>query len=86
MSNTNDGKPSLFLQNLLLTCEDTFFAPWRYLHCFTVARPLWEAPSSFDFFRKWKTYHVVENFDLEKFVKNGRAEDVDDFSKVQLVT
>jgi hypothetical protein len=70
----------------LLTCKDAFFAAWKYLHCFTVSRPLWEAPSSFDFFQKWKAYHVVQNFEFEDFVKTGRAEDVDDFSKVLLVT
>ena len=50
-----------------------------------MSRPLWEAPSSFDFFRTWKAYHVIENFEFESFLKTGRADDVDDFSKVLMV-
>jgi hypothetical protein len=70
---------------LILTCVDVFFGAWKYLHCWTMSRPLWEALSSFDFFRRWKTYHIIRNFEFENFLKTGRADDVDDFSKVLMV-
>lgn len=50
-----------------------------------MSRPLWEAPSSFDFFQTWKAPHVIENFELESFLKTGRADDVNDFAKVFVV-
>jgi hypothetical protein len=53
-----------------------------------MSRPLWEAPSSFDFFVVWrnKAHRVIENFDLEIFLKTGSGDDVDDFARVLMVT
>ena len=50
-----------------------------------MSRPLWEAPSSFDFIQTRKTYHVIENFELKSVLQTGTADDVDDFSKVFIV-
>jgi hypothetical protein len=52
-----------------------------------MSRPLWEAPSSFDFYLIWrnKAYCVMENFEFESFLKTGRGDDVDDFSKILMV-
>lgn len=50
-----------------------------------MSRPLWEALSSFNFIQTRKTYHVIENFELESFLQTGTADDVDDFSKVFIV-
>lgn len=50
-----------------------------------MCRSSWEASSSFDFFQSWRAYHVIENFDLENFLKTGKPDDVDNFSKVFMV-
>ncbi|RDW56818.1 hypothetical protein BP5796_12885 [Coleophoma crateriformis] len=77
----------LGLWNLISQNNDpVFYSAWKYIHCWTLSRPLWEAPSSFDFFRAWKAYPVIENFDLESVLKTGRPDDIDDFSKVIIVT
>ncbi|KAH8597060.1 hypothetical protein B0O99DRAFT_593341 [Bisporella sp. PMI_857] len=80
-----------FLGLWSIMCKDydaTFFDVWKYPHRWTISRPLWEAPSSFDFFLIWrnKAYPIIENFDFESFLKTGISDDVDDFSKVLMVT
>ncbi|KAK9482017.1 hypothetical protein V1527DRAFT_477764 [Lipomyces starkeyi] len=78
----------LGLWNLMCKINnDVFYGAWKYLHCWTMSRPLWEASSSFDFFLSWrnKAHHVIGNFDFESFLKTGKGGDVDDFSKVLMV-
>jgi len=52
-----------------------------------MSHSLWEAPSSFDFFLSWRTkaHYVVGNFEFANFLKTGRGDEVDDFSKVLMV-
>ncbi|KAH8883952.1 hypothetical protein GQ53DRAFT_406735 [Thozetella sp. PMI_491] len=67
--------------------EAEFFSSWQYLHRWTLSRQLWEAPSSWDFFQSWKTTprYVIGNLDFESFLKTGRGEDLDGYSKFLLV-
>lgn len=60
---------------------------WKHLHYWTVSRPLWEAPSSFEFFVAWKEnpHFIVANFEVGGLLKNARGEDVDDFMKLMVV-
>jgi hypothetical protein len=66
------------------TAED--LGPWAYVHRWTLARPLWDASSSFEFHRAWREtpHFIIANFSLEKFLEQGRAEDVDEFAEVIL--
>lgn len=60
---------------------------WEKPHRWTLSKQLWEAPSSFDFFRLWrdKPHHVIEGFNFEEFLKTGRGEHVDEFAKILMV-
>ncbi|KAK8194226.1 hypothetical protein M8818_007414 [Zalaria obscura] len=50
-------------------------------------RHLWEAPSSFDFYRAWreKPKWAISNLFFEEFLKDGKGEDMDEFSRFLLV-
>jgi hypothetical protein len=60
---------------------------WAYPQRWTISKQLWEAPSSFDFFRAWrdKPHHVINQFEFEEFLVVGKGEDVDDFARVFMV-
>jgi hypothetical protein len=62
------------------------YAVWGYLHRWTIARALWESGSPFEFRRLWQEtpQYVIANYSFEKFVENGRSEDVDDFAEIFL--
>jgi hypothetical protein len=91
MCKNNDGKPLSFafhqITPIKLRGKDAIFGAWKYLHCWTLSRPLWEAPSSFDFFQIWKNkaHHVIDNFEFGSFIETGEVENVDDFSKLLMV-
>lgn len=92
MCKNNDGVlPFILLSFLVLLAywcgKDAFLNAWKYQHCWTISRSLWEAPSSFDFFLVWKSkaHHVNENFEFENFLKYSAGDDVDDFSKLLMV-
>jgi hypothetical protein len=59
---------------------------WGYAHRWTLARSLWEASSSSEFYRQWreKPQFIIVNFSFEKFVRHGRGEDVDQFAEILL--
>ena len=59
---------------------------WTHNHRWTLSRHLWEADSSFDFFRRWRdqAHYVINNYSLEKFLKYGNGDDVDDFAEILL--
>ncbi|KAI1330968.1 hypothetical protein F5Y16DRAFT_320686 [Xylariaceae sp. FL0255] len=80
---------TLCLYEMLKTpdsCDDDDLGPWAFVHRWTLSKPLWEANSSFDFQRAWKdNFHfIISNFSFENFLKNGRAEDVDEFAEILL--
>ncbi|KAI1488263.1 hypothetical protein F5X96DRAFT_94718 [Biscogniauxia mediterranea] len=56
---------------------------WAYVHRWTLSSYLWDAPSSFDFFRAWKEkpMWVISAFKFEEFVKHGMGDDIDEFSR-----
>ncbi|KAI1640404.1 hypothetical protein F4809DRAFT_663926 [Biscogniauxia mediterranea] len=56
---------------------------WVYVHRWTLSSHLWDAPSSFDFFRAWKEkpMWVISAFKFEEFVKHGMGDDIDEFSR-----
>lgn len=92
MSKNNDGVLQFILLSFLvlltdLCGKDAFLDAWKYQHCWTISRSLWEAPSSFDFFSVWKSksHYVNENFEFENFLKSGTGDDVDDLSKLLMV-
>ncbi|KAK0704585.1 hypothetical protein B0H67DRAFT_557360 [Lasiosphaeris hirsuta] len=61
--------------------------PWAFTHRWTLARSLWEAGSSFEFYRVWKEkpQFVIANYSLETFLEHGgRGDDVDDFAEILL--
>lgn len=60
--------------------------PWAYTHRWTLARSLWEATSSFEFYRRWKEspHFVIANYSFDTFLKHGRGDDVDEFAEVML--
>ncbi|KAJ8119895.1 hypothetical protein ONZ43_g3256 [Nemania bipapillata] len=60
--------------------------PWAYVHRWTLGRALWEASSSAEFRRAWQEspHFVIANFMFEKFVENGKGEDVDEFAEILL--
>ncbi|KUJ14697.1 uncharacterized protein LY89DRAFT_671121 [Mollisia scopiformis] len=70
--------------------KDTYttddIGPWTYVHRWTLSRHLWEAESSFTFFRMWqeKPHFVINNYSFENFVKHGRGDDVDEFAEIML--
>ncbi|KAI5923328.1 hypothetical protein F4810DRAFT_669811 [Camillea tinctor] len=55
---------------------------WAYVHRWILSSHLWNASSSFDFFRAWKEkpMWIISAFKFEDFVKNGVGDDIDDFS------
>lgn len=66
---------------------DNDLGPWAYIYRWTLSRHLWEAESSFAFYRAWeekKPHFVIENYSLGEFLKYGRPEDVDEFGKIIL--
>ncbi|KAM7209602.1 hypothetical protein V8F20_000005 [Naviculisporaceae sp. PSN 640] len=61
--------------------------PWKYIYRWTLSAPLWEAESSFDFYRAWEDkgpHFVIDNYDLEDFLRYGRPDQVDEFGKIIL--
>lgn len=58
--------------------------PWAFTHRWTLCRPLWEASSSLEFNRLWKEtpQFIISNYSFDTFLKQGRADDVDDFAEV----
>lgn len=60
--------------------------PWAYTHRWTLSRHLWEADTSFGFFRMWKEkpHYVINNFALDDFLKYGRGDDMDEFAVLVL--
>ncbi|KAI0600888.1 hypothetical protein F4775DRAFT_582465 [Biscogniauxia sp. FL1348] len=55
---------------------------WAYVHRWTLSSHLWDASSSFDFFRAWKEkpMWVISAFKFEDFLKSGVGDDIDEFS------
>ena len=53
---------------------------------FTASKHLWEAPTSVDFFRAWKTKPrwTVQHLNFCEFWQYARPADTDDFTKVLL--
>jgi len=62
--------------------------PWAFVHRWTLSRHLWEADSSFEFARRWREepHFVIKNYAFQKFLEYGRADDVDDFSRILLTS
>lgn len=60
--------------------------PWDLTHRWTLSRHLWEADSSFDFYRMWKEkpHYIINNFTLDNFLKYGRGDEVDEFAEILL--
>ncbi|OIW24651.1 hypothetical protein CONLIGDRAFT_584015 [Coniochaeta ligniaria NRRL 30616] len=60
--------------------------PWAYTHRWTISRHLWEADTSFSFFRMWKEkpHYVINNYAFDDFLKYGRGDDVDEFAEILL--
>ncbi|KAK3330453.1 hypothetical protein B0H66DRAFT_468993 [Apodospora peruviana] len=61
--------------------------PWAYIHRWTLSRHLWEADSSYDFYRAWeekKPHFVINSYSFDEFLKYGRPDDVDEFAKIML--
>lgn len=92
MCKNNNGVLKFVLLLLLvllanLCGKDAFVDAWKYQHCWTISRSLWEASSSFDFFLVWKSkvHHINKNFEFESFLKCETGDDVDDFSKLLMV-
>lgn len=57
-------------------------------HPWTISRHLWEALSSFDFDGAWQDkprFHIT-CMGLDDFLRTGKADDVDDFGRMMLVT
>lgn len=83
------GTRSVFSQ-----CHSCFHAnenaedqnPWAYTHRWTLSRHLWEADTSFSFFRMWKEkpHYVINNYAFDDFLKYGRGDDVDEFAEILL--
>ncbi|KAI0189638.1 hypothetical protein F4808DRAFT_445306 [Astrocystis sublimbata] len=59
---------------------------WEHVHRWTLGRSLWDARSSADFRRAWKDspHYVISNFAFDKFLENGKGEDVDEFAQILL--
>ncbi|KAK3335611.1 hypothetical protein B0T19DRAFT_13617 [Cercophora scortea] len=69
--------------------NDNGHDPWKYVHRWTLSRHLWEADSSFAFFRMWeekKPHFVINNYTFDDFLRCGRREAVDDFARIMLST
>ncbi|KAK0715354.1 hypothetical protein B0H67DRAFT_665448 [Lasiosphaeris hirsuta] len=60
--------------------------PWAYTHRWTLGRSLWEADSSFEFYRRWREtpHFVIANYSFDTFLKHGRGDDIDDFAEIML--
>lgn len=56
---------------------------WASVHRWTLSSHLWDAPSSFDFFRAWgaKPFWVISAFKFENFLKTGTGDDLDEFAR-----
>lgn len=67
--------------------ESGNLGPWGDKHIWTHSGHLWEAPSSFDFYRAWreKPKWAISNLFFEEFLKDGKGEDMDEFSRFLLV-
>ncbi|KAK3693911.1 hypothetical protein B0T22DRAFT_55622 [Podospora appendiculata] len=69
--------------------NDNGHDPWQYVHRWTLSRHLWEADSSFSFFRMWeekKPHFVINNYSFDDFLTCGRRDAVDDFAQIMLST
>ncbi len=53
----------------------------------TVSAHLWQAESAFDFALAWNSqeHFLIHDLDFTELLKNGRSEDVDEFTKTMLV-
>ncbi|KAH8653802.1 hypothetical protein BX600DRAFT_553451 [Xylariales sp. PMI_506] len=67
--------------------EGDFTDAFQYINRWTMSRRLWEAPSSFEFYRTWRErpHHVVGNMDFKNVLKLARGDDADDFAKLLMV-
>ncbi|KAI8626481.1 hypothetical protein F5Y19DRAFT_478596 [Xylariaceae sp. FL1651] len=74
------------LYELMKDPENEDPGPWAHVHRWSLARSLWEANSSTEFYRMWKEKppFVIANYSFEKFLQFGRGEDVDEFAEILL--
>lgn len=61
---------------------------WSKIHPWTLSKQLWQAPSSYEFFREWnkKKHYMMSNVFFEDFIKEGSGDQVDEFAFVLLTT
>ncbi|KAI1190092.1 hypothetical protein F5B17DRAFT_388679 [Nemania serpens] len=55
---------------------------WPFDERWTLSSHIWDAQSSFDFFRAWreKPLYIISSFEFEDFLKTGTGDDLDDFA------
>lgn len=73
---------------LLTVAHEGDIGALAYAHRWTLSRTLWEAPSSFDFYKAWtdRPQYIISTYDFDEFLSIGSGHDVDDFAKICLVT
>ena len=61
--------------------------PWAQTHPWTLSKSMWEAKSSFEFFRAWneRPKSVMRNFDFHGFLEEGEGGEVDEFARIFLI-